>query len=140
MQEMCSVVTSGRPGAAGLNIIGDKMNKENVFRVQNSQRRGPWIPGFSEKWVIQRKAHDKLNPTYIDFPGIRDILIPGVQYGTGCHSLKILRKWFSKKEYKMLLEFGFNCVMFKAEVILQSDTQVVFIFPDEQAARKVKLY
>ena len=114
-----------------------------VFRVQDKQGRGPWKPGFSHKWIVPRPDHDNLVPIYVEFPGIFEALSKYRMYGSACISLKGLRRWFSRREYKTLKKFGYRAVIMPVDSILvESDTQCLFSreCPLNQCVRPVRLY
>lgn len=95
-----------------------------VFRVQDAEGRGPWRPGFSQKWVIDRPDHDKLLPWYIEFGRIDQKVLATEYAGSACRTLKQLRRWFTKKEYKKLIGLGYRAVMLDVDrIIAESDIQ-----------------
>lgn len=98
-----------------------------IYRVQDREGRGPWRPGFSEQWVIHRRDHDNLLPSYIEMPDALSHRYPGFHVGCGCWSLNQLRRWFIPEEYDFLLNAGFHCVRFLGAVFLgSSETQCLF--------------
>ena len=50
---------------------------EVVYRIQDSNGRGPWKPGFSHVWVEDRCDLVNLRPIVIDFPDIETKFIRG---------------------------------------------------------------
>lgn len=98
--------------------------RELVFRVQNKSGRGPFMPGLSRYWVIDRPDHINLKPHSMDFP---DIKYPkGMFVGCACRTKEQLQRWFSEQEYKSLLEMGFKSVSLPVnKIIAESDTQLV---------------
>jgi hypothetical protein len=112
-----------------------------VFRVQDKDGRGPWKPGFSHIWVRVRRDHDNLKPFFMEF-SIDFNSITG-HIGCGCLSVPQLKRWFSKREYKTLLSFGYRCVKIEAEKILaSSDIQCVFSrrIPLNESVEVMRLY
>lgn len=112
-----------------------------VYRMQDSQGRGPWKPGFSHKWVIEREDHKNLFPWMDEFKHV-DFMY-GEIGGCGCRTLDQLRRWFTKAEYKKLLKFGYGVVELKADrMIAESEIQCVFgrSRPLYENAKKVRLY
>lgn len=102
------------------------MTMNYVYRVQDSKGRGPWRPGFSQKWRDQ--ARDIPDPFYIEFPDIDLSRGTGnFNFGCGCVSIDQLKKWFSQDEYNRLLKLGYKAVKLKADrIIKESKNQVVF--------------
>ena len=115
-----------------------------VFRVQDKDGRGPWKPGFSAKWVVPRRDHDNLPPMYEEFKQIEAQMIPGkAVYGSACPTIKKLRRWFTKKEYAKLKQYGYHAMMMRVDNILaMSEVQLVFArsLPLNVGCRPVKLY
>ena len=100
-----------------------------VYRVQDSEGRGPWRPGFSKHWVRERDDHANLVPWMQEFGDI----IPrggsgfGKHCGCACKTIEQLRRWFSADEYETLLSFGFQAVQMDIDrVLAESDIQLVF--------------
>ena len=94
-----------------------------VFRVQDKDGRGPWKPGFSHKWVEDRKDHDNLVPWYVEFGRVDLQGIAGMTMGSACTSLEQLRRWFFPSEYKKLLSLGYQAVQLEASVLAESEVQ-----------------
>lgn len=98
-----------------------------VFRVQNAQGRGPWIPGWSHTWVEDRPDHDYLVPWYVEMGPVHLQMTPGMHGGTACASPEQLRRWFTRGEYLTLKRYGFQAVKLEVDRILgQSDIQLFF--------------
>lgn len=107
------------------------MKTKTVYRVQGSDGRGPWKPGFSKVWIQDREDHNNLKPWFIEFDhesifclasshGIRNI-------GSGCSDIEQLRRWFTSLEYIRLMLLGYRAVQMQPDVIFaESDTQLVF--------------
>ena len=112
-----------------LTVMGEPAT---VYRVQDAKGRGPFRPGFSEKWVEERPDHDNLQPWLIEFPDVLKSIRTRQQfshcsYGCGCKSLDQLRRWFTRSEYSRLKEFGYSAVVLQVDRILaQSEVQCVF--------------
>lgn len=118
-----------------------------IYRVQDSEGRGPWRPGFSDKWVEDRTDEEflRLKPIMDDFPNLSSQLgnMTGKHAGVGCETLPKLRQWFTRTEYERLLEFGYQCVCLHVDrIAATSDIQCVFVRskPLTMNARKVRLY
>lgn len=98
-----------------------------IYRVQDREGRGPWRPGFSEKWVDYSEDKEVLLPTYIEMPGAADRRTIGYHVGVGCIYPDQLRRWFTAREYATLLDYGYRCVTFMGKAFLgESETQCMF--------------
>lgn len=92
-----------------------QLNAElTVYRIQDSQGRGPGRPGFSQLWVRYRKDHENLIPWFIEFGPVHENAKDDEFIGCGCRTKRQLKRWFTKREYKTLLAFGYNAVEMKA--------------------------
>jgi hypothetical protein len=99
-----------------------------VYRIQDSEGRGPWRPGFSHNWVESRSDHANLVPWFTEFGmGIFKGMKSYEHGGSACLDLDQLKRWFTESEYLTLLEFGYKCVKMDAHRILaKSEIQCVF--------------
>ncbi len=98
-----------------------------IYRVQDREGRGPWRPGFSQVWVEYTPEKEVLLPSYIEMPGAIDKRTAGYHVGIGCISLDQLRRWFTEREYRTLMDHGFRCVQFMGCALLgESETQCMF--------------
>lgn len=98
-----------------------------IYRVQDREGRGPWRPGFSDKWVVYTPEKEVLLPVYIEMPGVMEKRTKGYHVGIGCYDLDQLRRWFTEQEYRTLMGYGYRCVKFYGKAILgSSETQMVF--------------
>ena len=116
---------------------------ERVFRVQDKDGRGPFRPGFSQKWVILRKDHDNLIPWYEEFGRVDQKLLDGEHGGSACRNIRQLRRWFTKREYKKLREFGYRAVGLDVDRIIAESGVQVFIGSSQQFKVKptyIRLY
>lgn len=103
-----------------------RMN-ERVYRIQDQDGRGPWKPGFSVRWAEDRPEHDELLPWYVTMGDVHKQAIVGMYMGSACVSLEQLRRWFTEREYRALLAFGYQAVSMEIGRILGVDAnQVVF--------------
>lgn len=101
--------------------------KEIVYRIQDSDGRGPWKPGFSRQWVEDRPDHDNLPPWYVEFGPIHRRALYGEEIGSGCRTLDQLRRWFTRSEYRKLIHFGYKAVKMEVgRILAESDIQCVF--------------
>jgi len=96
------------------------MKKETVYRIQDKDGRGPFKPGFSHRWVQSRDDHENLVPWFVEFGPIHKTICTFEVAGTGCESIKQLRRWFTKKEYKRLRGYGYMAVKMDVDRILAS--------------------
>ncbi len=113
-----------------------------VYRVQDAQGRGPWRPGFSEKWVTFRNDLENLPPFYLENPDALNSLPPNMHYGCGCTTLERLRRWILKEEYETLLAHSFRCVALVVDAMVETPTQVLFAraLPLTDGATVIRLY
>lgn len=104
------------------------MNNDKIlYRVQDEVGRGPWRPGFSNRWIEPRTDHLNLIPYYNEFGPISTLEAPDKFIGCACFSVDQLRRWFTRKEYKKLLKYGFQSVMIDYDrIIKSSDIQCIF--------------
>ncbi len=97
-----------------------------VYRIQDTEGRGPYRPGFSDTWVRETQD-DRLLPWFMEMGPIHLRVRPGMHAGCGCTSLSQLRMWFNEQEYTTLLGFGYRAVQLNVDRILgRSLTQCVF--------------
>ena len=118
-----------------------KIAMVKIYRVQHKKDgRGPWRPGWSKSWIQPRKDHVNLN-SWIDEFGLLN-LSSKKHHGCGCRTVKQLRRWFTKQEYRRLARCGYHAVTFDAEVLKESDIQCVFErnLPLNEAIKTIKLY
>lgn len=119
--------------------------KETVYRVQDKHGRGPWKPGFSDRWVEDRpdEEYAALMPWPVQFPNVLKRAIVGAHLGCGCRTLDQLRRWFTPTEYATLRRFGYSAVQMEVgRILAESDIQCVFerSKPLREGVEKVKLY
>lgn len=115
-----------------------------IYRIQDKDGRGPWKPGFSHKWVVDRQDHYNLPPWPVEFGfGILEERLPEESLGCGCRTLRQLRRWITRNEYKKLRKFGYKCVALKVDrIIAESDIQCVFAKKGKLSGKtkKIRLY
>lgn len=102
-----------------------------LFRVQDREGRGPYRPGFSEKWA-DYEAVDHYCPPYFVEMGWSLASIP-LRFTDGWHggcafaSLDDLYRWFAPKERTNLDALGYRINRVRADrIIARTPTQVVF--------------
>jgi hypothetical protein len=117
-----------------------------VYRVQDTEGRGPFRPGFSHWWVEERPDHDNLVPWMQQFghDAISRTGWPfGKHFGCACSTLDQLRRWFTESEYATLQRFGFQAVSMEVACVLrESEIQLLFqrAKPLREDASHVDLY
>jgi len=114
-----------------------------ILRVQDSEGRGPWRPGFSHRWVESRDDHENLLSGVLQFPTAHRRLYSWENSGYGCQSADVLRRWFTKTEYQKLLSFGYQAVEMQVDRLVdRSDIQCVFarIKPLSEDVKPFDLY
>lgn len=101
-----------------------------IFRIQDEEGRGPFRPGFSEKWMRGEKPY-YLSPPWIE-AGISiqhysKLLNANAYSGTGCKSMEKLCEWFSHEERAQLAIFGYHIVrIIPTRIVLNLTHQIVF--------------
>ncbi len=114
-----------------------------VFRIQDSDGRGPWKPGFSLKWVEHREDHKNLQPWLFEIGPVHLKATRNEHVGCGCKTIEQLKRWITESEYKRLLGFGYKAVKMKIFRILgESKTQCLFArkIPLEENVKVFSLY
>jgi hypothetical protein len=100
----------------------------HVYRVQGVDGRGPWRPGFSERWIEADAPADRLTETIFDLvplDGLRRLPL-GFDYGCACRSLDALMHWFTPIERERLAALGFSPVRLVIDVVVvESATQLL---------------
>ena len=116
---------------------------KKIFRIQDSDGRGPWKPGFSLSWVEHREDHKNLMPWIIELGPIHSLAMAGEHVGCGCETIKQLKRWITESEYKTLLGFGYKAVKMGVFRILgKTDIQCLFTrrVPLKENIREFNLY
>lgn len=119
------------------------MSELIIYRIQDKEGRGPFKPGFSRKWVEMRVDHENLRPWFEEFGPVQEQIVYGESSGCGCRSLKQLKRWFTKREFRKLKKYGYNAVKMKVErIVAESDLQCVFgrIKPLSEDIEIVRMY
>jgi len=102
-----------------------------VYRIQDKFGRGPFRPGFSQRWLDDELTQGKTElPSWMEEFGA-DLIIkrgrPGEYYGSACRSLEWLDRWFSFSEQQRLAALGFMTVSLTVTRLLaHSECQIVF--------------
>lgn len=113
-----------------------------VYRIQDADGRGPFKPGFSKRWVIERDDQENLMPWIIEMPNVLS-LSSGWPLGCGCRTIDQLKRWFTRKEYRKLVSLGYRAVQISGVRVLgESATQCVFECQTRlsEAGAEIKLY
>jgi hypothetical protein len=102
-----------------------------VYRIQDSEGRGPWRPGFSCLWADSGfgPGVENLPPWTKEFGP--DLLarrgLPGEYYGCAVRRLSDLSRWVSATERQKLAALGFEVVSLRPDrVLAESRNQLVF--------------
>ena len=116
-----------------------------MYRLQDGAGRGPFKPGFTEKWLSDKDDLDELKPftpreifnakmkSSVEFPVI----------GCCCSSADDLKKWFTKEEYFKLRLLGYKSVMVsQCEFLAAKDYQVLIgrTWPFTKGIKQFELY
>lgn len=86
-----------------------------LYRVQDKTGRGPWRPGYSHKWVSDKRgAPDLLPPIFEDLPSFRQVVTLahtlGFHIGIAVRGWQQFGAWFLPDELERLRADGFNVV------------------------------
>jgi hypothetical protein len=126
-----------------------------IYRVQDSEGRGPYRPGKSYRWTDE--DHYRNPPFYVEFGwtvgSIAKRWHAGEVGGCGFRSIEALKHWFSDSERSKLDALGYSIVSMKADrIIAESRNQLVFArrtplwadylmvpWPDASTARTLEL-
>jgi hypothetical protein len=99
-----------------------------IYRIQDSDGRGPFKPGFSHHWADIELIRNM--PTWMEEFGSDLILRKGRQnehFGTGVRTIPEISKWFSITEQKRLDLLGYKiCAVRISRVLAESSNQLVF--------------
>jgi hypothetical protein len=98
--------------------------KTTVYRIQDAQGRGPFKPGFSNKWLDQNRSY------YPDAPISELIRIkrsadPELHLAFACLSVDDVKKWVSESEMAILKKHGYNVVSMEADKIWPLTDQAI---------------
>jgi hypothetical protein len=96
----------------------------NVYRIQDYQGRGPFNPGFSNKWVDENKAYQPDAPIS-ELLKIKRIADKGLILAFACKSIDDLRKWISRSEYSKLKRMGYFAYSIDVDTIWELDNQII---------------
>lgn len=104
---------------------------ETLLRVQDSEGRGPFKPGFSGRWRDRTLFPGmKELPTFMEEFGLKSILRllrPGEHMGCAVRDLRGIHRWFSPTERMRLRELGYSVVKIEVDRILaESENQITF--------------
>lgn len=101
-----------------------------LLRMQDANGRGPWKPGFSEKWVDNDRRFD-LPALQEDFgfdlkPMVEAAFKRGLHLGTAVRGAHRFNQWFTANERVKLALHGYRIVDASAcEVLGETNWQVV---------------
>lgn len=114
-----------------------------VYRVQASDGRGPWRPGFSLRWIDAEAPVGRLSETIMDLMPISELrsLPDDMNYGCACRSLQALCDWFTPIEITRLSALGFYPVRLNVDrIIVESQWQVLVgrVRPFSDGASRLK--
>lgn len=100
-----------------------------VYRVQDSEGRGPWRPGLSARWVEGDAPAGRLSETIFDLVSLDEIRAIRGRYhlGSACRSLADLGAWFTPVEIERLRALRFHPVMIRADVVVAESRFQVLI-------------
>lgn len=92
-----------------------------AYRVQAHDGRGPWRPGWSQRWIDEDAPADRLTETIMDLVPIEQLLtLPSTMaWGCACRTLEALMAWFTRLERERLRAAGFYPVKLNVDVVLK---------------------
>lgn len=100
-----------------------------IWRIQGSNGRGPFKPGFTSKW--KGDIGLDLPPIYFEIgmtPQQMNAWLPfGPHYGVGCSSREQLYRWFNRGDRHRLMRLGYREIAFRpVKIIARTPNQVLF--------------
>lgn len=104
-----------------------------VYRVQDKNGRGPFVPGMSVRWIEYREDRNNLLPFFVEFPHIK--MMHGFYYGCACLDIAGLKRWFSPSEYTTLQKLGFRAVRLQVDAI-EGESAIQCVFRRVKPLRK----
>ena len=99
-----------------------------VYRVQATDGRGPWRPGFSKTWIDGSAPAGRLAQNIFDLISARTLqaLPRDLHYGCACRTFDQLLDWFTPVEYVNLQKLGYYPVTLAIDtIIVESDWQML---------------
>lgn len=100
------------------------------MRVQDSDGRGPFKPGFSQVWCDD-SGDPQLPPWFEEFPGLLERVkreAGRYHYGCGCRTVEQIERWFTPAERIRLFLLGYKLVSMDVDrVLAESKNQLVFL-------------
>jgi hypothetical protein len=107
--------------------------KTVVYRVQDSDGRGPFKPGFSGSWIdADIGDRDNLRAWPLEFGDgivnqVRLLVAHGYHCGCACRDIETIKRWFTAAELERLKVLGYSIVKMRVDRILaESKDQLVF--------------
>lgn len=106
-----------------------------VFRYQDNEGRGPFKPGMTERWIVERESKPVGLVHQIGLHELRrhiasfSRMFPHneFRYGFGCRSIDRLYRWFTPEERRNIAALGYHLVAILAEhVIVANNDEVMF--------------
>lgn len=100
-----------------------------VWRVQNSEGRGPYKPGFSKQW-LDGNSRRACVPWWIELGlpmvAAHDSLRGNMHTGCAFETEAKAKEWFSRSELRRLSKLGYHLVQLNVDVIrYRTPTQLV---------------
>ena len=121
--------------------MAGKLKEIYIYRIQDKDGRGPWKPGFSDKWVRQCPDFSLIPWMFTMGPVHLKAELDEI-WGCGCISKEQLRRWITKSEYEVLLQYGYKAVKLKGRILGEDKNQCLFARrqPLNQGCKGFKLY
>lgn len=108
-----------------------------VYRVQDSEGRGPFKPGFSKYWIDGDSDRELLNPWFEEVR-VEDVwakLRNGERAGCACESMDDLLAWFLPLELERLQRMGYSVIEFEPKRVLfrlPQSKQCIVVLPERK--------
>jgi hypothetical protein len=102
---------------------------DRLFRVQDSEGRGPYRPGLSHRWSspIGPVVLPWWTELKLDLRAAMALIPAGMHSGSAFRSMEQLADWFVPEEREKLAGLGYHIVRFKPhKIVAETPTQVVF--------------
>ena len=98
--------------------------KITVYRIQDSEGRGPFKPGTTKKWIDDERTFFQKAQIQEQL-WIKKIADPELNLAFVCTSIEQMKIWVSETEYERLIKLGYNAVKIDVDKIWYLDDQAI---------------
>jgi len=98
--------------------------KVSVYRIQDKEGRGPFKPGYTEKWLDADRTYFPKAPIREQL-WIKKIADPDLHLAFVCETVEQLKNWVSATEYARIKEDGYSAVKITVDKIWTLDGQAI---------------